>query len=154
MRFHLLFFLLVASIIGALLSGCSHPSDQPEDISNMIDVEYQPSQKIQNDTTLTILLTNRSDNCIEYPLVTGITLLVKRGGDWVEVLNNMIYSGYLPMKLKPSGDTFSTRSILLWPRITGFSFYEPVNAIAIVSGYLCDDKSVIIEKRIPFVVEP
>jgi hypothetical protein len=146
--------LVLYMLTSAILSSCSHASEQPVVISDSIDVEYQPDQQIGINEDLTIWITNQSKYCIEFPIDIGIRIVAKQTGDWIEVPNLVTYSGNIPIQLKPKGDVFSKKAVIVWPDVTGLSLVDPTDFLAIITGHLCDDESTVVEKKIPFIVIP
>jgi hypothetical protein len=142
----------IAVIIVILLTGCR--SKDPEEISSTIQVSYPISQEMPVGSGISIELTNRSNYCVVFPIVTGMKIYAEQGGNRVEVKNLITVIGDENLVLNPQGEILSKRSIDIAPDTSNITITEPTQFFVSQSGYLCDDNNVQIQKEIPFTVIP
>ena len=149
-------FILIMTIV---LSDCSSPSTpQSSDIANSIDVSYITGPQVDLPTGVNPLLsawiTNQTKYCINFPPDYGIKVFAETSDGWTEIPNRVKYISDHPVLLKPKGDIFSQHSLDAQPDLSALTLTQPTNFYVEISGHLCDDEKVIIEKKIPFVVAP
>ncbi len=138
-----------------LLSGCSGSYEsQIENIPDSIEVTYETGPEISSNQNLMFWIKNQTNFCISFPRGYGIRNYAEKSDGWTEVPNLGNFLGNEPRLLKPKGDFFSEDSVVVRPDISNLGLTEPTNFYVTISGHLCDDETVLIEKKIPFVVIP
>jgi hypothetical protein len=142
-------------VFSIFLSACSDSYEsQIENISDFIDVTYETGPQIGQHEILTVWIENQTDFCISFPLGYGIRNFVETSDGWKEVPNLGKFVGTEPRLLKPKNDFFSEDTVNVRPDISGLGLTKPTNFYVTISGQLCDDESVLIEKKIPYMVVP
>lgn len=137
------------------ISGCSNSSEQQiANIADSIDVSYQTGPQIEVHQDLTIWIKNQTNYCISFPPDFGIKVFAEINKNWQEVPNLGTFLGNQPILLKPKGDIFAETSLDARPDVSALALTQPTNFYVLISGNLCDDENVSIEKKIPFVVVP
>ena len=144
----------VIATISVLLLGCA--SKNPEEIASKIQVDFPVSQEISkaSGTGWDVELTNESNYCVIFPLVTGMTIYTELGGKQLEVENMVNIIGSENLYLNPRGEIFSKMSVGILPDISNVTIEKPTQFFARLSGYLCEDENTNIIKTIPFTVTP
>ena len=92
-----------------------------------------------------------------FPIDFGIRILMEISGTWAEVKNTVTYRaqpGQDAIFLRPTGDIFSENIVGAKPDITSIDLTTPTKFQVIITGHLCDDVNVTVEKSIPFTVLP
>ena len=144
----LLFFIMI------LYSCSSSPKSQVENIADGIEVSYETGPKIGQNQILTFCIENQTQFCFSFPRGYGIKIFSKTSNGWIEVPNRGKFLGTEPRLLKPKEDFFSEDSVDVFPDISGLGLVQPTDFYVSISGSLCEDETVVIEKKIPFVVAP
>ena len=144
----------VIATISVLLLGCA--SKNPEEIASKIQVDFPVSQEISKaaGTGWDVELTNESNYCVIFPLVTGMTIYTEDAGNRLEVENLLNIIGSENLEVNSRGKIFSKRSVGIVPDLSNITITEPTQFFVSLSGYLCDDENVKIIKLIPFTVIP
>jgi hypothetical protein len=138
-----------------ILSGCSNSSEsRVENIANGIDVSYETGPQISQGQNLIFWIKNQTDFCVSFPPDYGIKVFSETSNGWEEVPNLVNYVGTEPRLLQPKDNFFSEDSIFARPDLSGLGLVKPANFYVSISGNLCDDKTVLIEKKISFIVVP
>ena len=147
---------LIVSILIILLVGCSKPTPTPtpEEISDSLVIKYQTGPEIQTYGYVEALVKNTTFYCIIFPTDLGIKLFVDQDGSVSEIHNYTKYIGDQPRYLKQIGDIDEFISVGFDPDVLNLTITEQTKFYAEITGYLCDDASVVIKKKIPFVVVP
>lgn len=149
--FALRFFLTMVSV---LLLGCA--TKNPETIAPEIQVAFPVSQEISktSGTGWDLELTNESNYCVIFPLVSGLKIYTEKGGSRIEVENLLNIIGDENLIVNPKGQIFSSRFVGILPDLSSITVTEPMQFFVSLSGYLCDDEYIKITKVIPFTVVP
>jgi hypothetical protein len=152
---------IYVSVIFLALYGCSSVQNSnltlSDNIANAIKVTYQTGPQIQTNEALNFLITNTSKNCIAYPIDFGLQIIMEQNGKWITVVNTVTYqaqTGQNEVLLNPVGSLFTQKIVGAQPDLSNITLTGPTNFQAIITGHLCNDKSVVIEKRVPFIVSP
>ncbi|HNB55297.1 MAG TPA: hypothetical protein PK530_25320 [Anaerolineales bacterium] len=143
----------IVLLFSMLLIGCGN-NRTPDVIATMIDVSYPASREVPTGSGIEIQLTNESEYCVIFPVVTGMTIYTVENGEEIKVGNLVVVMGDENVPLGPKDEIFSMRQISIVPDTTGLSISKPTQFFARLTGYLCDDESVKIIKEIPFTVIP
>jgi hypothetical protein len=148
--------IFIAIMIGSmqLLTGCKKTGSTTEEISNLLSIEYQQGPKIQINDVITALVWNNSSECMIFPLNYGIEIYTYINGEKLEIDNKAVYKGNDSRILKKKGDIDSFIFVGFSPDLSTFEISKSTEFTAEISGHLCDDDSIIITKKIPFVVYP
>jgi hypothetical protein len=142
-------------VFSIFLNACSNSYEkQIENIPDSIEVTYETGPEIGQNEILTVWIKNQTDFCISFPRGYGIRNFVETSDGWKEVPNLGKFIGTEPRLLKPRNDFFSEDSIDVRPDLSGLGLTKPTNFYVTISGHLCDDETVLVEKKIPFVVVP
>ena len=142
-------------IMTLAIISCSNSSEEKNaNIADSIEVSYQTGPQIGVHQDLTIWIKNQTDFCISFPPDYGIKIFSETNNGWKEVSNLVNYLGTEPRLLQPKEDSSSEDSVFARPDVTSLGLVKPTNFYVSISGNLCDDKTVLIEKKIPFVVVP
>lgn len=150
-----LFMFFVFVVWTACMSGCSNSKEQEAtDLSALVDIQYEIGPEISKQEILTVWLVNQSSSCISFPLDYGIKVFAETGEGWTEVPNVIEYKGTGPNLLKPKGDIFSQRSIVVKPDLSSLTLAAPTRFYVEIQGHECADDSHIVKKEIPFTVVP
>jgi hypothetical protein len=144
--------LLVAFLLLCTIYACS--SAQVHNLADDIVVTYETGPEIQATEVLEFWIKNTSNNCIVFPYNYGLKIFVEQNTNWIEVPNPTIYSPEDDIYLREADNIFSYRPVLLRPDISKIQLQGPTNFQATITGHLCDDENVVVEKTIPFVVKP
>lgn len=145
---------LIAIVMAISIVGCSKTNEQPIDIVNSIQIDYETGPKINTNQYLTVWLVNHSQSCVLFPADYGIRIYTETENGYVEFPNLVRYIGTQPRKLQPNGEVYSERSVDLRPDLAGFTISKPTSFFATITGHLCNDETIIIEKRVEFIVSP
>ncbi len=137
-----------------LLTSCSKNSDTPIAISNSIEIAYSPSSEMEVGNQMEAILINKTKHCIQFPLVDGLEIYATQNGTWVKVPSLVTILGDQNLYLEPKGKPLSRRSIDIQPDISSLEIQNPTSFRVLLTGHLCDDESIKIEKEIPFTVGP
>jgi hypothetical protein len=143
----------VVLFLSVFLLGCSKQAIQPEVISESIKISYLDTGPIAGNP-VDALLTNTSEYCIKFNLQDDIKVFAKQKEQWVEIPNLVEYLGDPTMILMPKGDLSSEGTVILGPDIDTLVINAPTDAYALLTGHLCDDDTIQIQKRIPFTINP
>ena len=146
---------LILSVVIAILSGCNKPSQNslPQDIADSLLIEYQSGPEIPVYGHIEALLNNPTSFCIVFPPDLGIRLFLEQEGSITEIHNFTKYIGDQSRYLEPAGHQ-DFISVGFDPDISDLGVLEATEFYAEITGHLCDDDSVVIIKRIPFVIVP
>jgi len=141
-------FLIVA------LCSCASPEDKNQGISDPIVVTYITGPEIEMTDLLDFWVKNTSDECIVFPFDFGAKILLDNNGSWIEINNLARYHPEEDIYLRAAGNIFSENAVGLQPDYSSIVLQENTDLLVVITGHLCEDDSVIIEKQIPFVVKP
>jgi hypothetical protein len=148
-------FKLALVMMAMAIGGCIGSSKQQiANIADSIDVSYQTGPRIGVNQDLTVWIKNQTAYCVSFPPDYGIKIFAETSDGWTEVSNLVTFVGNQPRSLKPKGDIFSERSIDVRPDVSALMLSQPTNFYVSISGHLCNDETVLVEKEIPFVVVP
>jgi hypothetical protein len=148
---HLLIYFLTLPI---LLIGCGQKAKGPDQIAKSIEVIYDNSSEITLGTRISIWVKNTSAYCVEFPLSDGLSLYAYEKDAWIEIPNLVEFIGKQTITLMPNDILLSENQVVLNPDISSLSMDKPTKFYALLTGYLCDDKTVEIKKEIPFTLIP
>jgi hypothetical protein len=143
-------------LIALVLTGCTKLSSTPtpEDISNSLTITYRTGPIISQNDYVGVQIQNGSDFCIIFPYDYGTKIYLEKEDDAIEVANSTTYIGRDSIELGPVGDITSSRNIMFSPDMAILQISDLSSFYAEITGHLCDDESVVIKKKIPFVVVP
>ena len=148
-------FLSAIVILTLAIISCSNSSEQQiADIADSIEVSYQTGPQIGVHQDLTIWIKNQTKYCVSFPPDFGIKVFAEINKNWQEVPNLGTFLGNEPRLLKPKGDIFAETSLDARPDVSDLGLTQSTNFYVSISGHLCDDDTVLVEKKIPFVVVP
>ena len=147
----LLIYFLALSI---LLIGCGQKAKSPDQIAESIEVIYDNSSEIPLGTRISIWVKNTSAYCVEFPLADGLSLYAYEKDVWIEIPNSVKFIGKQTITLIPNDIMSSEDQVALHPDISSLSMDKPTKFYALLTGYLCDDTTVKIQKEIPFTLIP
>lgn len=145
-----------------MLCGCSlgqtkNPQELGINIAKDIQITYETGPKIGLSDSLDAVVKNNSKNCIEFPIDFGLKILMEKNDAWIPVFNLTKYEaqpGDTSVILDRKGTIFSEKMIVAEPDLSNITLSGATNFQANISGHLCEDKSITINKSIPFVVSP
>lgn len=141
--------------LSALLVGCFQQTKQPEVIAASLEIRYQDTSEISFGTPINVWVKNTSNYCIEFPLKGEVkAVYAQQKEKWVEIPNLVKRAGNQNLVIKPKGDLFSERMVLISPDVSSLSIDGPTKFYALLAGYLCDDHNIQIQKEIPFTIVP
>jgi hypothetical protein len=143
----------VVVLLSVLLLSCSKQTIEPEVISESIKITYQDTGPIAGNP-VDALLTNTSKYCIKFDLLNGVKLFAKQKEKWVEIPNLVEFIGTSTITLMPEGNLSSEASVIIGPDTTTLIITTPIDAYALLTGHLCDDETIQIQKKIPFTIDP
>jgi len=124
------------------------------DIAKLINISYKIGPNVSDYKVIEVELNNTSNYCIEFPPDYGIKIYMDENGKITEIGNNTTYIGDKPRYLQPKGNIASKRGILFSPRVSDQKIIDSIIFYAEVTGQLCNDPSIIIQRKIPFSVSP
>lgn len=136
------------------LTSCTKPAPNTAGVSDLLVITYDSGPGIGIGDNLEFWIKNESDRCISFPVDYGLKLFVKANQTWDQVPNLATYVGEEPNVLESKGGTFSEDAVIARPDVSQLDLAGPTDFYASVTGHLCDDGSVIVEKEIPFTVTP
>lgn len=139
-------------IIAFILISCDRTIPHPEDISNMLLINYEESPIIAEG--FVIRIDNNSKYCVQFPIGYNLKIFIETIDGITEIPNATRYIGEYPNQLEKKGDPQSSIFITFMPIIQDLLLIESGDFYVEISGNLCEDSSVIIQKRIPFEVKP
>ncbi|MGB8213993.1 MAG: hypothetical protein WCE68_10590 [Anaerolineales bacterium] len=153
---------ILAFILFLVICGCSsgqnrNSASSHDSIADAIKITYRKGTEVQIADPLYFSITNTSTDCISYPIDYGLKIIMEQNDKWAAVADTVVYQsqpGQNEVLLDPEGGVFSERVVVAEPDLTNITLAGPTNFQAIITGHLCNDKSVVIEKRVPFVVTP
>lgn len=145
---------LTSIFLFVFLCSCSTSASQPKDIAASIEITYQPSSTIKRGSDLDVWLKNTTKYCLEFPAVDGMKVYAQQKERWVEIPNLVTVIGNQIVKLKPAGDFWDANVFTISPDLASLNSNEPIKFRAVLTGYLCEDHTIVIEKEIPFTVTP
>jgi len=148
------FFQICVIILIVFLAGCSKPTPTPEEIADTLEVKFSERPEIQIYGHVQGIIRNTTSYCFVFPPDLGIKLFEDHVGNLSEIGNYTKYVGKDPIYLMPIGDINEFISISFDPDVSSLTISEPTNFYAEITGHLCNDESIIIKKKIPFVVMP
>ncbi len=137
-----------------ILVGCNKDTPSPEEVSNSIILTYQTGPAIHIYGNVDSTLDNPTNQCIVFPTDYNLKIYKDSTIETTEIKNTTAYIGARPYYLRPVGEIESTLFVTFSPDLTGSTISEPTSFYAEITGHLCNDESVIIKKRIPFIVIP
>ena len=149
-----LFFQICAFLLVIFLVGCSKPTTTPEEFADSLEVKFSEGPEIQIYGHVQGIIRNTTSYCFVFPPDLGIKLFEDHAGNLLEIGNYTKYIGKDTIHLMPIGDINDFISISFDPDVSGLVISEPTNFYAEITGHLCDDDSLVIKKRIPFIVVP
>jgi hypothetical protein len=145
----LLFYFIIFAVV---LSGCGKPD--PKSISDSLEIIYDNTSEIPLGNRISIWIKNTSNYCVEFPLKDGTKLYAQQNGTWVEVANNVEFIGSQVITLKPNDEMFSEDQLSIHPDVSNLDIRKPIKFRALLTGNLCEDKTMQIQKEIPFTLVP
>ena len=148
------FFQTCFIILIIFLVGCSKPTPTPEELADNLEVQFSEGPEIQIYGHVQGIIRNTTSYCFVFPPDLGIKLFEDHAGNLFEIGNYTKYIGKDPIYLMPIGDINDFISISFDPDVTSLAISEQTSFYAEITGHLCDDDSVIITKKIPFVIVP
>ena len=150
------FFRIIILIPLIILIGCNRSTLFPkyDEISDSLLVTYQTGPEIHINGYIEAIVDNITSYCIVFPTNYGIRLFFEGTNGVEEIQDTTTYIGNRPNYLKPIGDIESGFYIVFSPNVSNFQISKPTEFFAEITGHLCDDNSVIIKKKIPFVMVP
>ena len=137
-----------------LLYSCSTNGTNSEDIASSIEIKFSNSETFLIDDPIELFLVNKSSSCIVFPLVDGLRIYTQQNGKKVEIKNLINNMGSQDLILYPKGEILSTRSLDLRPDITGLKIDKPTDFSVILTGYLCENEAIQIQKEILVTITP
>jgi hypothetical protein len=137
-----------------LLSSCTKNTDDPVAIASSISVAYAVSSEIPLGNPVDITLTNETRHCIVFPVVDGVSMWAEQNGGQVVVENLVTSIGSQDLILYPQGELLSARILPLRPNTSNLVIDAPIKFTVQLTGYLCEDKNVQIQKQIIFTIIP
>lgn len=147
--------ILALFVFVILFNGCTDSiKSESGIIADDITVSYETSAQITPNEDLVFWIKNQTDFCIVFPPDYGIKIFSETSNGWKQVSNLVNYLGTEPRLLQPKEDFSSEDSVFARPDVTGLVLVKPTNFYVSISGNLCDDNTVLIEKKIPFTVTP
>ena len=147
------FFLTVIFLI-FIITGFGCKGDSPESISDSIDLTYQTGPNIFPNDFVEIRITNQTNFCIVFPVDFDIKVYLKQSENWLQVSNLVTDIGDRPVILEPKGEMFSVAIVLIKPDISNITIKEPIESYGLITGHLCDNENIVIEKKLPFLITP
>lgn len=129
------------------LCSCSSNGSDPASIASSIDVKYPVSEEFLIDSQIEVFLINESAFCVAFPLDDGLKIYAQENDEEVEVENLIINIGSQDLILYPKGKMLSTRSLDLRPDTNHLKMEKPTKFKVILTGYLCEDENVQIQKE-------
>ena len=152
-RFHLFVTTLLLILVGCRNETLT-PTPTPDEISNSLIIKYYEGPEIQIYGHIQAIVQNTSDFCIEFPIDLGIKLFVDQNGTVSEINNYTKYIGNQKRVLNPIGERNDFISVSYDPDVSGLIVTDSMTFYAEFTGHLCDDETVIIQKKIPFNIVP
>ncbi len=146
-------FILIFLFLASLFTSCKKQAEQPELISAAIEIQYQNVDGIAGNP-VDALLINNSEYCIKFDLADGLNIFVGQNEKWIEIPNLVEFLGDSVLILQPKGNLSSRGSVNLRPDMANLVIKSPTEAYALLTGYLCDDDNIQIQKKIPFTINP
>lgn len=145
--------IMIFSII--VLTGCNQEklNPSPQTISESLTMTYHTGPSISRDDYIEVYFENPTKYCIKFPKDYGIRIFSDEKNS-TEIENNTIYFGSNPRVLGPKGSIGSIRSVVFSPDLSNELINKPTKFYAVITGHICKDNSIIISKRIPFLVNP
>lgn len=140
-----LFYLLIV----LFLVSCEKKVNT-EDISKLLKISNEEIPVIAEGYIFRI--DNYSDYCIQFPLGYNLQIFVDTIDGIREIPNSAQYFGETPITIEKKGSPQSSIFISFSPRTQDLSLLKSMDFYVVITGSLCEDSSVIIEKKIPFEV--
>jgi hypothetical protein len=146
----------LVGLLFLLIVGCIKvtPTPTPDEISNLLIIKYHEGPEIQLNGHIQAVIRNTTNYCIVFPVDLGIKLFVNQDGKLSEINNYTKYIGNQNQYLNPAGEKNDLISVSLDPDTSGLLITDSMMFYAEITGHLCDDESVIIKKKIPFIIVP
>lgn len=143
----------IVLLLSVLLLSCNQ-AEQPEFISESIEIRYQEPSELIAGNPVDVWLINTSKHCLQFDLLDGMKIFVRQEEQWIEIANSVKFIGDSTVTLMPKGDFFSETLINIRPDFTTLAISTPTDAYALLTGYLCNDNTIQIQKEIPFTINP
>lgn len=140
---------LICLIIVLFLVSCEK-NINTEDISKLLKISNDEFPVIAEGYSFRI--DNYSEYCIQFPLGYNLQIFVDTIDGIKEISNSAQYFGEAPITIEEKGSPQSSIFISFSPRTQDLSLLKSMDFYVVISGSLCDDSSVIIEKTVPFEV--
>jgi hypothetical protein len=158
MGFCILLTILILSYGCSFMQEIQNPKGTPtseiDQLGDRLEITFLRGPEIHTLQNVSLVITNLSEYCIVFPFDFGIELWVDVNDVWEEIDNMVQYIPEEDIYLEPVGESFSTMGVSIRPDLSDFPLLEKTDFKAILSGHLCDDISVIVEKEILFTVSP
>ncbi len=147
-------FLIYFLVLSIFLLGCGQEAKDPNQIAKSIEIIYDNSPEIPLGVQINIWVKNHSTYCVEFPLDDGLLLYAYEKDAWSEIPNSVEFIGKSTIILIPKDRLLSENRVYLHPDISSLSMDKPTKFYALLTGYLCDDHNIQIQKEIPFTLVP
>lgn len=144
--------ILYCLIFTFILVSCEKSIIKSEDISDLLVINYESNPILAEG--FSIRIDNNSDYCIQFPLGYNLKISAHTTDGIKEIPNTKEYIGEEPIQLEKKGNPQSSIFISFSPQTQDLSFPESADYYIEITGILCKDSSVIIQKKIPFEFNP
>jgi hypothetical protein len=150
-----IFLFCIILILGLAACATFLGSSQPVS-GDVIQVEFTNGPDIRPSQDLEFWIKNTSSTCISFPYDFDLKIYHENNGGWIEVKNLFQYRSTTgqDLMLQPAGELFSKRPIDLSPDLNQLKLDTTTKFKAAIQGFLCNNKTSIIKKEIPFTVSP
>jgi|WetSurSiteA1Bulk_404760.scaffolds.fasta_scaffold07373_3 hypothetical protein len=147
-------FIFLVSLLLILTGGCQGQAP-PRIYANQIKVEYPDGMTVANGGVIEIVLVNKSNYCIQFPVSGSIPVFVYVENGSVQVQNDMAYA-WSAIKMSPSITTSSRRKFQVAPYLDPHddAFNLPLYSAYIpLDGFICDDATITVSIKVPFFIQ-
>jgi hypothetical protein len=140
-----LFFLCVCTIIIMFLNGCARESSN-SGFSKVVGTEIQSylnittfyASKIKPNTDITLVIANKTSDCVVFPYNFGEKTYIYRNDGWMEIPDNVTYASHKDVVLDPKGEEYADAVVTISPDYSKIGKITNKQRIRIVLiGKLC-----------------
>jgi hypothetical protein len=104
--------------------------------------------QIKPTARLSFGISNQATECMVFPYDFGKKIFIESKGKWIPVKDIMETNSRENVILQPR----SGIGIFVAPDLSNIVITSPTNSKVVITGHLCNNKDVVVEKTIPFVV--
>lgn len=152
---------MVLLLTSCLCNSCSQtinitPTQTTINYSDSLTFEYNEGNQVDSFGSIAIWVINKSNNCYIFPYNYGVSLQILENSNWKELPSKLVnYYPHDDIIMEKKGKAiFDSYPVSFYPDISGMKITTETEVIATIKGYICDHPEIVVEKKIPFYIQP